>query len=66
MAVAELLRWQWEGYQKYHQSKSNLLIHIFVVPLFLLGNVVEIVALTQLSWWLAISGLLAMVLLTRQ
>ena len=62
MAIAELLRWQWRGYHQYHQSRSNLLIHIFAVPLFLVGNIVLVLAALQLSWWLALIGLVAMVM----
>lgn len=45
MNVAELLRWQWDGYPRVHRSRANLLIHIVVVPLFVLGNIGLIVAL---------------------
>jgi len=49
MSIAELLRWQWEGYAKYHQSRVNLLIHIAAVPLFLFGTAVLVAAVVQLS-----------------
>ena len=39
MNLPELLRWQWDGYPRYHRSRSNLLLHIVVVPLFVLGDV---------------------------
>ena len=39
MGISELLRWQWGGYAKYHQSRANLLIHIVAVPLFLIGTI---------------------------
>ena len=47
--MGQLLRWQWEGYPKYHQSRVNLLIHIVAVPLFLLGTVALVLAVVQLS-----------------
>jgi len=56
MNITQLLRWQWEGYPRYHQSRANLLLHIVVVPLFLLGNVVLLVALAQGDWLLALGG----------
>lgn len=62
MTVSELLQWQWEGYPRYHQSRTNLLLHIVVVPLFLLGNVGLIVALFQASWLLALAALGAVVI----
>jgi hypothetical protein len=49
MGIGELLRWQWEGYPNYHQSRPNLLIHIVAVPLFMLGTVALVVAVIQLS-----------------
>jgi len=49
MSIGELLRWQWEGYPRYHRSRANLLIHIVAVPLFLIGTVGLVVALVQVS-----------------
>jgi hypothetical protein len=62
VGVSQLLRWQWEGYSRYHQSRANLLLHIFVVPLFLVGNIFLIVALSRGSWPLALLSVLAMVM----
>jgi hypothetical protein len=61
MSTSELLRWQWEGYPRYHHSRFNLLLHIVVVPMFLAGNVALLVALVQLSWRVGIVAILAMV-----
>jgi uncharacterized membrane protein YGL010W len=61
MNFSELLRWQWDGYTNYHASRANLLLHIVVVPLFLLGNVILVVALLQGAMWPALAGLVAMV-----
>ena len=49
MGISQLLRWQWESYPKYHQSRPNLLIHIVAVPLFLFGTIVFVGAIAQLS-----------------
>ena len=57
MSALELLRWQWNGYPRYHHSRTNLLIHIVVVPLFWTGNVGLVVALVERS---ALSGILAL------
>ena len=62
MSVAELLRWQWEGYPRVHRSRANLLIHIVVVPLFLAGNIGLVVALVSRSLALGAVSLVAMVL----
>lgn len=51
MSIVQLVRWQWDGYPKYHQSRSNLLIHIVAVPLFLLGTI-------ALAWTIAERSLL--------
>jgi len=56
MGISELLRWQWAGYAKYHQSRANLLIHIIAVPLFLIGTIALVVALSQLSLMLLAVG----------
>jgi len=53
MSVGQLLRWQWNGYPRYHQSRINLLIHIIAVPLFLLGTIVLAAAIIQVSLLLA-------------
>jgi hypothetical protein len=59
--VSELLRWQWQGYPRYHQSRANLLLHIVLVPVFVLGNVALLVALAQRSWLIVLAALVAMV-----
>ena len=61
MNTSELLRWQWEGYPRYHRSRFNLLLHIAVVPVFLAGNVALVVAFVQWSWLVGIVGIVAMV-----
>ena len=49
MSIAQFLRWQWDGYPKYHQARSNLLIHIVAVPLFLVGTIALAGAIAELS-----------------
>lgn len=61
MGPIELVRWQWEGYERYHRSRSNLWLHIFAVPLFLSGNVGLVGALVRLAPIPAISSLACMV-----
>lgn len=57
MKRSSVLRKQWDGYAHYHQSRSNLLLHIVFVPLFLAGNVVFLVELVELRWLWAIAAL---------
>ncbi len=61
MNLAELLRWQWDGYPRVHRSRTNLLIHIVVVPLFALGNIGLVVALLLRALPLGVVSLVAMV-----
>ena len=49
MRIGELLRWQWEGYPRYHQARRNLLVHGVAVPLFQLGTLGLVGALIQFS-----------------
>ncbi len=56
MNAVELLRWQWEGYPRYHRTRVDLLLHIVVVPLFLVGNIAIVAAAFQRSWVLALGG----------
>ena len=54
----ELLRWQWQGYARYHQSAGNLRLHIVAVPLFIAGNVLFLAGILRLAPQLAALGLL--------
>ncbi|MBS0507264.1 MAG: DUF962 domain-containing protein [Proteobacteria bacterium] len=59
MTLGALLRWQWQGYARAHQARSNLLLHIVLVPFFLAGNLALVLAVVRLSWWLALAGIVA-------
>ena len=60
MSAIQLFRWQWGGYTQFHQSRANLVLHIFVVPLFLAANILFVVALLQAWWLVAVLSLAAM------
>jgi hypothetical protein len=62
MTVAKVLRWQWDGYPHVHRSRTNLIIHIVVAPLFVLGNIGLIAALVSGSLPLGALSLVTMVL----
>jgi len=47
VTLKPLLEWQWQGYPRYHASRTNLLIHIAAVPLFLVCNVALVLALLR-------------------
>lgn len=61
LKIGELLEWQWKGYARNHQERSNLLLHILLVPLFLAGNIAFFVGIVLLSWWLALAGIVSAV-----
>jgi hypothetical protein len=61
MTGRELLRWQGEGYPRYHRSRGNLLIHVAAVPVFLLGSVGLLSSAVLLSWKLGVASLVGMV-----
>lgn len=58
MNASNLRRAQWEGYAQYHQSRSNLLLHIVFVPVFLAGNVAFVIALAEGHWLGAVGAAL--------
>ena len=60
MNLPHLLRAQWRDYARYHDSRANLRLHLFAVPLFLLGNIALVAAPAVAAWWWATAGLVAM------
>lgn len=60
MKFSELLNWQWNGYQNYHGSRTNLLIHIAAVPMFLLANISLLLSLFEFSLFGALISFIAM------
>jgi hypothetical protein len=60
VSIAQLILWQWDGYPRYHRSRANLLLHIVVVPLFILANAVAILALVERAWLMAVIAVAAM------
>jgi hypothetical protein len=60
--TAQLLRWQWDGYPKYHRARSNLLIHIVAVPLFLVETIALVGAIAALSILLLAVGIACVLL----
>jgi len=61
MSLPKLLRWQWDGYPRYHRSRTNLLLHIVVVPLFLAGNLAIALGIATHAWVPAVAGIAATV-----
>jgi uncharacterized membrane protein YGL010W len=49
----KLVEWQWSAYQQYHGSRTNLLIHILAVPMFILSTVNVLWSLANLQFFFA-------------
>lgn len=62
MRVHEIMRWQWEGYERYHRSRGNLLLHMVLVPLFIAGNIALLVGIFRVSGLVAGIGAVSMVI----
>jgi hypothetical protein len=49
MSVNKLLQRQWVGYSMAHQDRTNLSVHLFAVPLFMVGTLAALYGLIMLS-----------------
>jgi hypothetical protein len=49
MTLVDLLEWQWSDYAQKHRNRTNLLIHILAVPLFVLASLSLLGALLRLA-----------------
>jgi hypothetical protein len=47
---ANLLGWQWDGYPRFHRDRTNLIIHLFAVPLFVAALATAIFSAVELRW----------------
>jgi hypothetical protein len=56
-----LLAAQWSSYRDFHADRTNLLIHVVTVPLFIVGTLMLPLAAVA-NWWLAPVGLALMML----
>ena len=55
MAFPELLAWAWSETPPVHKRTANLLIHVFAVPLFVVGHVLFVVGIFSSKWLLVIA-----------
>ena len=60
MSFRELLAWAWRETPPVHTNSVNLMLHLFAVPLFVFGHLLLLAAIA-FSWWLAVVGLLCIV-----
>ncbi|APR83137.1 Phage terminase, small subunit protein [Minicystis rosea] len=56
-----LIAWQQALYPAGHQDRRNLILHAFMVPVFMAGTV-AVLAGAVISWRLAVAGAIAMAL----
>lgn len=62
MNIPQMLQWQWNGYLRNHNSRENLLLHIILVPLFLVANLGLAIAVLNGSLMAAIGCIGLMIL----
>ena len=55
MAFPELLAWAWSETPPVHKRTANLLIHIFAVPLFVVGHVLFVAGILSNKWLLIVA-----------
>lgn len=60
MPFPELVAWAWRETPPVHKNARNLVIHIFAVPLFVLGHVLALTG-AFVIWWLAVVGVLCVI-----
>ena len=58
MTPAELIDWSWRTTTPLHRDPTNLLIHLFAVPLFVAGHVLVLLGLLRLDLFQIILGVL--------
>ena len=55
MSFAELLSWAWTETPPVHRNRTNLLLHVVAVPMFVLAHILMLAAIF-ITWWLAVAG----------
>jgi len=66
MSFSELTAWAWRETPHVHKNATNLLIHLFAVPLFVIGNVLIVAGIVLSVWLLAVALLCIVVSLAMQ
>jgi hypothetical protein len=61
LSFRELLAWAWRETPPVHANRTNLIIHLFAVPLFVFGHVLLLLAALALSWSQAALGLVCII-----
>jgi hypothetical protein len=58
MSIEKFLQWQWSGYCAAHRNRTDLLIHIVAVPLFMAATLLTVYALVRFSLPALVGGAL--------
>ena len=61
MNLLQLFQWQRSEYPKFHGNKTNLVLHLFAVPLFIAASVLLVHAVFMRAWIRALLALLALI-----
>lgn len=60
MRPSEFLAWQWSNYSTAHRNKTNLVIHLIAVPLFMYATVLLLYSLFFLSFWALLGAIVCL------
>lgn len=60
MSFRQLVAWAWRETPPVHRNATNLVIHLFAVPLFVIGNLLVVTGIA-FKPWLLLAGLLCIV-----
>ena len=60
MSFSELRAWAWGETPPVHKHRTNLLIHIVAVPLFVIGHILLLAGILTNPWWL-VAGIVSIV-----
>ena len=66
MTFRQLVAWAWRETPPVHENATNLLIHLFAVPLFVIGNVLVVGGIVGSSWFHLAAALCIVVSLALQ
>jgi len=61
MSFSELLSWAWRETPPVHTNTANLVIHLFAVPLFVIGHFL-LIAGVILNFWILSAGILSVII----
>ena len=56
MSFRQLVAWAWKETPPVHRNRTNLLIHLFAVPLFVVGNLLAVAGIVFNPWLLLVAA----------